>query len=111
MQTFNISVPITIPENLVLVEKADFENLNEKLLIGKRWTMEDLRNHLGKKSAEWIKTNILFQPMFREEFQKMERNLDMHKPIVKGDAWWFHATVFSKWIEDNWNRIDWSAKL
>lgn len=110
-QTLNVSVPINIPENLVLVEKADYENLNSQLLIGKRWNMEDLRNHLGKKSAPWIKDNILYQPMFRDDFAKMERNGDMHKAIGKGDAWWFHATVFSQWLEDNWNRIDWSAKL
>src|SRR5699024_12538773 len=60
MQKLNVALNIPIPEDLVLISKVEFEDLQKESLQGVWWSMKDLEKRLNKKHG-WIKDNILYQ--------------------------------------------------
>lgn len=60
-QQLNVSLSISIPEDMVLIKNVQLEELKEKSLTGIYWSIKDLEERTGKKN-EWIKMNILYKP-------------------------------------------------
>lgn len=91
MQTLNIEVKI--PDDHVLVEKSNYEELITKQLIGKVWGMKDLEKHVGRNN-DWLKEKILYP--HREELEEF-----VTYPTRQGERWRFGALRMSEWLEEN----------
>lgn len=98
-----IKVPVTIPSDMVLIKKVEFEELQQGRLKGAYWSMSDLEKRINK-NQRWIKENILMNPKFR-------RSLDVDfggfvfYPEVNGEKWSFLASKMAQFLEDNFYTI------
>ncbi|WP_268914055.1 DUF771 domain-containing protein [Lentilactobacillus sp. SPB1-3] len=106
-QALSAKVTIQIPDQYVLVNKSEYQEMQADSLAGLRWTMNDLRKHLGNKSISWIKRNILFNPKFKKELDQMELDKYLHRSTGNGNPWWFKAREFNKFIDKHWSEINW----
>ncbi|MDE5414186.1 DUF771 domain-containing protein [Alkalihalobacillus sp. MEB203] len=56
---------ITIPEDMVLISKVEYEEMKHKELSEVYWNMKDLEERTYKKH-EWLKENVLYPQKFRK---------------------------------------------
>jgi len=99
MQKIKFEVTVEIPSHLVLVEKSEYEALQNEKLVGKYWTLKDLEETTNRKRL-WLQENILYVPRFKKELEKF-----VHYPKYRGDNWLFQATKMAKFLEDNFYQI------
>lgn len=99
MQEIKIEAVVKIPENYVLVEKAEFEALQAEKLLGRYWTLTDLENVTSRKRL-WLHENILYVPRFKKELEKF-----VHYPQYRGGNWLFLASKMAKFLDDNFYAI------
>ncbi|MER1998406.1 MAG: DUF771 domain-containing protein [Lysinibacillus sp.] len=99
MQKIKFEGVIQIPANFVLVEKTEYESLQNEKLLGKYWTLSDLENATNRKRL-WLQENILYVPKFKKELEKF-----VHYPQYRGDNWLFQASKMAKFLEDNFYKI------
>lgn len=102
-QQLNVSIAIPIPEDMVLIKRVEFEELQREQLNGVYWTMKDLEKRLNKKH-EWIKENILYPTKFRKVLD-VKNGGPVYYPEVNGEKWAFHATKTAQFLEDNFYSI------
>lgn len=93
MQTLDLQ--ITIPENLVVIEKSEYNEFLEQQLIGRVWNMQQLEK-VTNRSAQWLKENVLEVPEYKEELEAF-----VHFPKAQGERWKFGALRMSEWLEEN----------
>lgn len=65
VQKIKVEAMIEIPNNYVLITKAEYETFKENELTGIFWSMKDLEQHTGKKHL-WLKDKLLYRPEFRK---------------------------------------------
>lgn len=102
-QQIKAEVIINIPADYVLVKKSELEELQQEQLSGVYWSMEELERRVNKKH-EWIKENILYPSMFREQLDVKNGGF-VYYPEVRGEKWSFHAVKMAKFLDDNFYRI------
>ncbi|KRM10183.1 hypothetical protein FD16_GL001452 [Paucilactobacillus suebicus DSM 5007 = KCTC 3549] len=98
-------------EDKILVDKVEYSKLVGQSLLGREWSMDDVRDRVSHRSAEWVKEYILYQPCFKADFDKFERQHYLHRSTGSGNPWKFKASVMAKWIDDHWKQIDWDGKI
>lgn len=103
MQTLKLNVDVTIPDNLVIITKVEFEELEKQKLLGKYWNMKDLEKQINKKH-EWIKENILYPSRFRNILD-VENGGFVYYPKSKGQTWSFHALKMAEFLDKHFNII------
>ncbi|MED4373545.1 DUF771 domain-containing protein [Bacillus paralicheniformis] len=103
MQQLNVSLSIPVPENMVLVQKVELEELKANELKGVYWSMKDLEKKTSKKS-EWIKENILYPSRFRRLLDT-ENGGFVFYPKSKGQTWSFQATKMADFLEKHFADI------
>ena len=96
-------ITINLPEHLVLIEKVEYEKLQQDKLMGRYWTMAELEERIGKKQV-WIKENILYPQRFKQQLDVMQGGF-VYYPQAKGEKWSFQATKMSQFLEDNFYQI------
>ncbi|WP_213810642.1 DUF771 domain-containing protein [Jeotgalicoccus sp. WY2] len=97
MQT--LDVKISIPETHVLISVDEYNDLKERELTGKYYTIKDLVNLTGK-SESWLYDNLLNNPYRRKDIRKFT-----HYPKGKGDRWLFKATGLREYLENEFLEI------
>lgn len=97
MQT--LDVKISIPETHVLISVDEYNDLKERELTGKYYTIKDLVNLTGK-SESWLYDNLLNNPCRRKDIRKFT-----HYPKGKGDRWLFKATGLREYLENEFLEI------
>lgn len=97
MQT--LDVKISIPESHVLISVDEYNELKERELTGKYYTIKDLVNLTGK-SESWLYDNLLNNPYRRKDIRKFT-----HYPKGKGDRWLFKATGLREYLENEFLEI------
>lgn len=98
----NLKVKIPIPDMAqVLLNKL------QESIIGRSWTMKDLRECCGNKSEYWIKENILYNPKFSVEIQSMINNGQITESKGSGSPWHFKATAMAEFIEKHYEELNW----
>lgn len=102
-QHLNVTLSISIPEDMVLIKKVELEELQQHKLIGVYWTMSDLEKRIGKKQA-WIKDNILYPQKFKKQLDVLQGGF-VYYPKTKGEKWSFLASKMSQFLEDNFYLI------
>jgi phage pi2 protein 07 len=61
LQKIKAEIVITIPDDMVLITKVEYEELKQQELIGVYWSMKDIEKRINKKS-DWIKGNLFLYP-------------------------------------------------
>ncbi|ADU28510.1 DUF771 domain-containing protein [Evansella cellulosilytica] len=103
MQKLKAEVVITIPEDMVLITRVEYEMLKQKELSGLYWNMKDLEKRINKKS-EWIKENILYPGRFRKILD-INKGGFVYYPETKGQHWSFQATKMAEFLDNNFGNI------
>lgn len=103
MQQLKVNVSIPIPENMVLIEKVELEELKNDSLKGVFWTMKDLEKKTGRQ-ATWLKENILYKSAFKQKLDANNKGF-VYYPRSQGDKWAFQASKMAKFLEDNFYSI------
>lgn len=103
MQTLNLNVNVSIPDDLVIITKVELEELEKQTLLGKYWSMKDLEKQINKKH-EWIKENILYPSRFKKVLD-VENGGFVYYPKSKGQTWSFHALKMAKFLDEHFNSI------
>lgn len=92
-------VTINIPEHLIIIEKVEYERIQQEEMVGRYWGMKDLEERTGMKS-QWLKENVLYIPKFKQQLEKFA-----YYPNSQGEKWSFQATKMAKFLEDNFYKI------
>ncbi|MFS0864765.1 DUF771 domain-containing protein [Sediminibacillus sp. JSM 1682029] len=108
MQKLKAEIEITIPKDLILITRVEYEELKQSELSGVYWCMKDLEKRINKKS-EWIKENILYPERFRKIID-INNGGFVYYPQTKGQQWSFQATKMAVFLDNNFGRI-FSEKL
>ncbi|WP_251553998.1 DUF771 domain-containing protein [Neobacillus muris] len=103
MQKLKAEIVITIPEDMVLITRVEYEELKQNELTGVYWNMKDLEKRINKKS-DWIKENILFPSRFKKILD-IDNGGFVYYPETKGQPWAFQATKMAEFLEGNFQRI------
>ncbi|MEA0555602.1 DUF771 domain-containing protein [Lysinibacillus irui] len=103
MQQLQVNLTVQVPDDYVLVNKIEFEQLQMEKLSGTYWTMKDLEIRTNKKH-EWIKTNILYPSKFRKVLD-VKKGGFVYYPEVTGEKWSFHAIKMAQFLDDNFYSI------
>lgn len=103
MQRLNVELEIPVPSDSVLIKKVEYEELKEKELLGVYWTMEDLKQRLGKGSW-WIKEYVLYPERFRKILD-LENGGFVYYPKRSGEHWSIHANKMAKFLDENFRKI------
>ncbi|MFC6170485.1 DUF771 domain-containing protein [Loigolactobacillus jiayinensis] len=105
-QMLQVTVPVEVPKDYVLIDQNKFDQLNSESLVAKMWTMAELRKRLGNKSEKWVKDNTVNSPRYSREIQLMRNS----KAIVgggSGSPWRFQASVIGPWLDKHWQEFNW----
>lgn len=102
-----LNVPIQIPDDFILVDREQYEDLTTATLIGKAWEMKDLRAWLGNKSVDWIKENILYNPRFKTELDQMKRDGLIKEATGKGSPWRFKVKEMAEFLDKHYAEMEW----
>jgi len=108
VQTIEAKVAIPIPDKFELIETDKLDNLRSQAVTGRTWTMEGLRNWIGRKQVAWIKDNILFNPQYADEIQRMRDK----REIVgggRGSQYHFKASAMAAFIERHHSELNWEG--
>ena len=103
MQKLKAEIVITIPEDMVLITRVEYEELKQNELSGVYWNMKDLEKRINKKS-DWIKENILYPSRFKKILD-IDNGGFVYYPETKGQPWAFQATKMATFLEGNFQRI------
>lgn len=103
MQQMQVNLTIPVPDDLVLVNKVEFEELTQEKLNGCFWSMKDLERRTNKKQ-EWLKENVLFQPKFKKILD-VENGGFVYYPKKSGEKWAFQAIKMAKFLDENFYLI------
>lgn len=98
-QQFQIQLSIPIPEDQILISRADFEELKRHQITGVHWSMKDLEQRTGRKK-EWLIENILYKPRFKKQLENI-----VYYPKGKGSPWAFNAPKMAQFLEQNFHLI------
>lgn len=97
MQQLQVSLSIPVPEDMILIQKVEFEEMRANGLKGVYWNMKDLEQRTTRKS-EWIKENILYPSRFRKILDA-EHGGFVFYPKAKGQTWVFQASKMAEFLE------------
>lgn len=103
MQQLSVNLSIAIPEDMVLIQKIELEELKEQSLTGVYWNMGELAKRTNK-STNWLKDNILYQPKFKKELDSRNGGCVFY-PQAQGQPWAFKAKEMAIFLDKNFHRI------
>jgi len=103
MQNLDVQLSITIPSNLVLIERLEYRRLQEMELNGQWWSMKDLEARTSKK-VDWIKENILYVHRFRRLLD-VESGGFVYYPKTRGETWAFQAPQMAEFLDKHFRNI------
>ncbi|SCY14383.1 MULTISPECIES: DUF771 domain-containing protein [Lysinibacillus] len=103
MQQLQVNLTVPVPDDYVLINRVEYEELQTHSLHGVYWTMVDLENRIGKKQV-WIKDNILYSQKFKKQLDVLQGGF-VYYPKAKGEKWSFLASKMSQFLEDNFYTI------
>jgi phage pi2 protein 07 len=103
LQKLKAEIVITIPEDMVLIKRVEYEELKQNELSGVYWSMKELEKRINKKS-EWIKVNILYPERFRKVLDVNNGGF-VYYPENKGQPWSFQAIKMATFLGNNFGKI------
>lgn len=98
-QTLSVSIPI--PDTHVLIEKTEYEAL-QNLMLDPIWDMKDLKQKLKMSSDDTVKDKLLYNPKFMKELK--EKGI-AHYPNEDFNRWRFNARKMNAFIDVHFEDI------
>lgn len=73
------NLELSIPDDMVVIPKAELDRLWENELAGRMWGIADVAKRLSV-SDKWVRNEILYSPRFKLEIE----NLKLQGVVIKG---------------------------
>lgn len=102
-QKLNVNLEILVPNDMVLVKKSEFEQLESQDDYGKWVKMPEFVSR-ASRSDVWLKSHVLNNPMLIETL-KVENGGWVYYPNSKGDHWAFRLTGMKEFLENDFHRF------
>lgn len=99
MQKFEVTVPIQLPENLMIIEVDVYKKLKKGGEIGRWWSMDDVLSHISI-SRKTFTDKILSNSKFKKELEQF-----IHYPTTKGEKYYFLASKTTDFLENRFPEI------
>ena len=100
-----INVEIQLPEDKIIVDRKEYDNLQHNSSQGRYMTLSDVLQLLSV-SRPWLLDNVLYNPKIRREID-VELNPDgfVKYPENQGGRYFFLASKTKQWFEENFREI------
>ena len=98
IKSLETKVVITIPDELILVEKAEYQKLVDESDLGKIEDLKWFKQQVGIENLALLKERILYP--YRKELEKFVKY-----PENNGAHWKFHKAKTKEWIENNFDKV------
>ncbi|PKY89726.1 DUF771 domain-containing protein [Falseniella ignava] len=102
-QQLKLQATVTIPPELILIERAEYERLSASDEIGTWWSLQDLEDRTNRKS-KWLKENILENARFKKHID-VENGGFVKYPSGGKSGYLFLASKTKEFLEDNFRII------
>lgn len=99
MQKIEITVPVQIPSNLILIEVDEYTKLKKNSEKGRWWSMDDVLSHISI-SRKTFTDKILSNSKFKKELEQF-----IHYPTTKGEKYYFLASKTADFLENRFPEI------
>lgn len=93
MQKFEITLPIQLPENLVIIEVEDYNKLKKGENSDIWWSMDDVLSRICI-SRKTFTEKILCNSKFKSDLESF-----IHYPKTKGSKYYFLASKTMEFLE------------
>lgn len=100
-----INVEIQLPEDKIIVDRKEYNNLQHNSSQGRYMTLSDVLQLLSV-SRPWLLDNVLYNPKIRREID-VELNPDgfVKYPENQGGRYFFLASKTKQWFEENLEKL------
>ncbi|MFS9068835.1 DUF771 domain-containing protein [Streptococcus infantis] len=100
-----INVEIQLPEDKIIVDRKEYDNLQHNSSQGRYMTLSDVLQLLSV-SRPWLLDNVLYNPKIRREIDvELNPNGFVKYPENQGGRYFFLASKTKQWFEDNFREI------
>lgn len=100
-----INVEIQLPEDKIIVDKKEYDNLKYNSSQGRYMSLSDVLQLLSV-SRPWLLDNVLYNPKIRREIDvELNPNGFVKYPENQGGRYFFLASKTKQWFEDNFREI------
>ena len=100
-----INVEIQLPEDKIIVDKKEYDNLKHNSSQGRYMSLSDLLQLLSV-SRPWLLDNVLYNPKIRREIDvELNPNGFVKYPENQGGRYFFLASKTKQWFEENFREI------
>lgn len=100
-----INVEIQLPEDKIIVDRKEYDNLQHNSSQGRYMTLSDVLQ-LISVSRPWLLDNVLYNPKIRREIDvELNPNGFVKYPENQGGRYFFLASKTKQWFEDNFREI------
>lgn len=100
-----INVEIQLPEDKIIVDRKEYDNLQHNSCQGRYMTLSDVLQLLSV-SRPWLLDNVLYNPKIRREIDvELNPNGFVKYPENQGGRYFFLASKTKQWFEDNFREI------
>lgn len=100
-----INVEIQLPEDKIIVDRKEYDNLQYNSSQGRYMTLSDVLQLLSV-SRPWLLDNVLYNPKIRREIDvELNPNGFVKYPENQGGRYFFLASKTKQWFEDNFREI------
>ncbi len=100
-----INVEIQLPEDKIIVDRKEYDNLQHNSSQGRYMTLSDVLQLLSV-SRPWLLDNVLYNPKIRREIDvELNPNGFVKYPENQGGRYFFLASKTKQWFEYNFREI------
>lgn len=99
MQQIKANIVIEIPEEKILLDKVEYQKLQQK--SEPEWVkgLDWLSEQTGIQSPTTLRENVLYPN--RKELEKTCVDF----PDKRGEHWYFNVTPMKKWLKNNFSKV------
>ena len=101
--TQKISAEITIPSDLILISKIEYEELQEGADVGRWWTLKDVLSRINRE-RDWFKQNVLFNPKYKKRIDVKNGGFVKY-PTGGRDTYLFLPSRTKEFLEENFAEL------
>lgn len=107
-QKINVSLEISVPSDMILIKKSEFEDLDGQDDYGKWVNMAEFVVR-STRSAPWIRKHVLENVLIMDGL-RVENGGWVHYPNNRGDHYSFRLSGMKDFLENDFHRFIGGAK-
>lgn len=104
-QTIKAEVIMEIPEDQVIITRAEFNEYQELKDDGRWWNTKDVEDRYGHQ-MKWFKEKVFYVPRFKKQLDSKNGGCVHYSGNDDGRYWSFEPKRFKKFMEDNFPEIN-----